>query len=125
MTAGNPAMLIPLYVHCVGITLKKSINIVMMLILTYIYSFFSLAYNHLTIEFILTPIPISVRQCMQFSQGSPAGTGNITFHQKVLFGFTNIIEMIKWKEIFIIFYIPHNTCPLYPCTIQRVLLSAF
>lgn len=40
------------------------------------YVVLSLAY--LTMEFILVPIPISVKQCRQFSHGSPAGTGNIT-----------------------------------------------
>lgn len=34
---------------------------------------------YLTIEFILTPIPSSVNECRQFSQGSPDGIGKITF----------------------------------------------
>lgn len=57
---------------------------------------------------------------MQFSQGSPAGTGNITYQQKVSFG-----NMQIEGNIFAILFSPRNTCPLYPCTIRRAPLSAF
>lgn len=75
-----PTPHIPLYVHWVGITLEivGKVN-------EHVWESspgegkYRGALIHLTMEFIFTPIPISVRQWRQFSHGSPAGTGNITF----------------------------------------------
>lgn len=44
---------------------------------------------------------------MQFSQGSPAGTGNITFHQKATFAFAFGNIQIKMYPQFIPYLVIH------------------
>ena len=76
-----PTPHIPLYVHWVGITLEivGKVNEDVWKSTPLGGEISGVALIHLTMEFIFTPIPISVRQWRQFSHGSPAGTGNITF----------------------------------------------
>lgn len=75
---------IPLYVHWVGITLEIGRRFCKRRHLEKLPGENTETLIHLTMEFIFTPIPISVRQCRQFSHGSPAGTGNITFPEDKL-----------------------------------------